>query len=109
MKLKKMFLACLLVCGLLAAWSFPASAAWYTCTVNSIGVEVGTPSFFKINLTDANTATPAWPGSKTFSMQSKERSITMPLAATAIVSGNKVKVDIDLATSQVWSIYLLDN
>jgi len=92
MNLKKMFLACLLICGLVAGWSLSAIALDYypICTVNGIGpYGGGTNSSARIFLTDL-TNPPAWQGSREFRIPLNRMNQFMAVAMTAIVSGNKV-------------------
>lgn len=112
MKLKKMVFLGLVICGLMAAGSLPAVAqsTWCTCAVNGIGpYGVGTNASARIFLTDLANP-PAWDGSKEYRLGLNRMNQFMAMAATAIVSGNKVRALVDPADPNgvVGALYLLD-
>jgi len=91
MKARKisMMVAVVLFAGLLMAST--ASAAWYTCTIDKVGVNP--TSGYIVYVTSAN-ATPDWAGSRWYVFDVADEKTFMAIALTAYANGKKVSISI---------------
>ena len=105
MRVKKMFLAMVVVFSLVAVFAVAARAGWYTCTVNMAGPGWGTHCYIKLSDT---AATPAFEN-RWFVALSSQKKEMLATALTAMTNNMNVWVHIDSpnAYSIIRAMYLI--
>jgi len=105
MKVKKMFLAMVVVFSMLAVFAVSAHAGWYTCTVNMAGAGWGTNCYIKLSHT---AATPAFENRWFVPLDSQKKEM-LAVALTAMTNNMNVSVYIDSTTqySIIRAMYLI--